>query len=162
MGLEPGVNTYVTVAQADSYIISHYRSNNKDRQRWTAFEEEDKEILLLNACTQIEQLPFPGRKAGRDQELAFPRLPLQYGQAQDPPKRILAAQIELALWLSDEAKQEDTSQRQELQDQGVTSFSLGDLSESYGEGLPYKDSALLCPMAKTLLKSYLSGGYATC
>lgn len=161
--LEPGTNSYVTVVQADDYITSHYRSNSKGRQRWEGLKEEDKEVLLLNACSELELLPFPGRKADREQELAFPRLPQQYGLAQEPPKRILAAQVELALWLSDEAKQEEISQRQDLQDQGVTSFSLGDLSESYGEGASSSQAAvLLCPKAKGLLTPYLSGGYATC
>lgn len=164
MALEVGKNSYVTVAEADEYITSHYRSNSKDRQRWSELPEEDKEILLQNACTEIELLPFPGRKADREQELAFPRLPQQYGQAQDPPKRILAAQIELALWLSDGGKQEELSQRQELQGQGVTSFSLGDLSESYQGGVSSatQNTALLCPKVKALLTPYLSGGYVTC
>ncbi|MTI95390.1 MAG: hypothetical protein FH749_07860 [Firmicutes bacterium] len=161
MTLEQGKNSYVTVAQADEYVTGHYRSNSKDRQRWVALDEADKEVLLLNACAEMEQLPFQGRKAIRDQELAFPRLPFQYGQLLEPPKKVLAAQIELALWMSDDDTQAETSKRQELQDQGVTGFSLGDLSESY-ESTGARKSALLCPKTKALLSSYLSGGYATC
>ena len=159
MALVVGKNSYVTVDQADAYISSHYMSSSADWKRWSSLDRTDKKVLLLSACQDIEQLPFPGRKAVRDQELCFPR----YGWGQNPPGDVLAAQVELALWLSDEDKQAQLSHRQELQAQGVTSFRLGDLSESYGEGTSGgQRSALLCPKAMALLTPYMSGRFATC
>lgn len=162
MALEVGKNSYVTVAQADEHIASHYRSNNTDRQRWDELAEEDKETLLINACAELELLPFQGRKANRDQELSFPRLPFQYGNAEHPPAKVLAAQVELALWLSNDAKQDELTLRQELHAQGITGFSLGDLSETYREGSSTGSVVLLCPKARRLLSPYLAGGFATC
>lgn len=156
-----GTDTYVSVACADAYITSHYRGNNANRVRWMTLSDEDKVILLVAACTEIDALPFVGRKASRDQQLAFPRLPLQYGRTQEPPADIKAAQIELALWMSDDSKQADAEQRQNLQAQGVKQFSVGDLSETYETGKA-THTALLCPKAAQLLKPYLCGGFALC
>jgi len=156
-----GIDTYVTVAEADEYISTHYRSNSKDRKRWNELETEDKEVLLVNACTELETLPFQGRKAVVDQPLSFPRLPMQYGRTDEgAPANVKAAQIELALWLSDEEKQVEIAQRVELQGQGVQSFSVGNLSESYNA--PITHAALKCSKAKVLLSRYLNGGYAIC
>lgn len=156
-----GTDTYVSVAAADAYITSHYRGNNANRVRWMTLSDEDKVILLVAACAEMDTLPYQGRKASRDQQLAFPRLPLQYGRTQEPPADIKAAQIELALWMSDDSKQADAEQRQNLQAQGVKQFSVGDLSETYETGKA-THTALLCPKAAQLLKPYLCGGYALC
>ena len=71
-----GTDTYVTVDEADAYAITHYRSTRPERLRWTALSEDDKTILLRDACSSMEQLPFQGRKAEIGQLLSFPR----YGQ----------------------------------------------------------------------------------
>lgn len=158
-----GTDSYITITEADEYISSRYRSNNKDRKRWQELTEEDKEVLLRNACAEMELLPFHGRKITREQKLAFPRLPYQYGRVEEiAPLRVKQAQVELALWLSDEEKQGNQSQRQELQSQGVESFSIGDLSESYGKGVGEKSAPLLCSKVKTLIAPYLNGGYDIC
>lgn len=160
-----GTDTYVTVAEAGTYIASHYRSTDQARTRWTGLPTEDKEILLVNACAELEQLPFHGRKAETGQLLSFPRFPLRFGAAPEVPAKVKAAQIELALWLSDDARQAEQVQRRELQMQGVTSFSIGkgDLSETYTTAQPrLGQSVLACPKAAALLAIYLQGGYETC
>lgn len=159
--LEVGKDTYVTIDDADTYIGRNYRSKSRDRQRWCELEAEEKEILLRQACKTIDAMQYPGRKASINQPLAFPRLPLQYGRDLEPPDNIKAAQIELALWMSDDSKQADAEQRQNLQAQGVKQFSVGDLSETYETGKA-THTALLCPKAAQLLKPYLCGGFALC
>ncbi|MPW25951.1 hypothetical protein GC105_09125 [Alkalibaculum sp. M08DMB] len=161
--METGINSYVSIEEANTYIENYYRSNNPNRTRWGALSEEDKEILLVNACAEIELLSFTGRKAFRDQAMSFPRLPIQYGKTNEgAPDNVKKAQIELALWLSDDAKLEQQSKRKELQNQGVNSFSIGDLSESYKDGSGETPTPLMCPKAKSLLAPYLNGGFETC
>jgi hypothetical protein len=158
-----GTDSYVSVSEADEYISKRYTSANADRLRWAAFSDQDKEILLLNACTELEALPFRGRKALIAQPLAFPRMPYQWGHDLNyVPEAIKQAQIELALYLSNENKQSELSQRQSLQAQGVQSFSIGDLSESYASGGSMKAAPLLCAKSARLLASYLNGGFGVC
>lgn len=154
-----GTDSYVTVTEADGYIDRNYRSNNPDRKRWQEISDEDKEVLLRQACKEIDALPFKGRKATIKQPLAFPRLPFQYCSAVDVPANVKSAQIELALWLSDDEKQAEISQRQSLQTQGITAVSIGSTSESYGKHNGNHSVANLCIPVKTLLYSWLNGGY---
>lgn len=150
-----GADTYVTVVEADAYVMTNYRSGSAGRIRWLAMDEGDKEIILATACRDMEQLPYQGQRATRDQSLAFPRL------GQDVvPERVKAAQVELAMWLTDDAKQADLDRRESLRMQGVSSFGLGDLSESYRAETAINRS-LLCPKLRSLLTRYLNGGYAT-
>ncbi|MDR0884716.1 MAG: hypothetical protein LBN05_08985 [Oscillospiraceae bacterium] len=159
----PETLTYQTTAEADAYVAAHYRTNSKARTTWDALSEEDKGILLANACESIEGLPFTGRKAQWQQPFAFPRLPQQYGRPQVVPDKVKAAQVELALWAMQDADGE-SAKRQELQAQGVQSFSIGDLSESYGTtgAAASQPAALLCLKSAALLRGFLSGGYAVC
>ena len=156
---------YGSIEQADSYIATHYSPKSAVRKRWESLSDDEKTVFLTNAFEAIEALPFRGRKAAPEQTAAFPRLPYQYGKTDEgAPQRVKSAETELALWLSDENKRESSEKRSQLIADGVKSFSIGDLSESYGE--PQKGSqtfsAQSCTKAMELLTPYLSGGYDIC
>lgn len=156
---------YSSVKEADSYISTHYTSKSAAYKRWNALSEDDKTVYLNNAFDSIECLKFGGRKAVPEQETAFPRLPYQYGHTDSGvPERVKSAEIELALYLSDEKKQESSEKRSKLIADGVKSFSLGDLSESYGDNVQSasKSSVYDCKKAAILLAPYLSGGFEIC
>lgn len=156
---------YATIEQADSYIITHYSSKSAARKRWEALSDDEKTVFLINAFEAIEALPFRGRKASLEQTAAFPRLPYQYGKTDEgAPQRVKFAEIELALWLSDESKRESSEKRAQLIADDVKSFSVGDLSESYGGGSESVQtfSAVSCKKAAELLSPYLSGGFEMC
>lgn len=156
---------YSSVELADSYIKSHYTADSEECSRWDALTEDNKKVYLNNAFDAIEALHFKGRKAFLGQEKAFPRLPYQYGKTEEgAPARVVNAEIELALWLSDEKKQKTSRRRSQLIADGVKSFSVGDLSESYGEAEngSQKLTAQSCKKAMELLAPYLSGGFGIC
>lgn len=125
---------------------------------------DDKTVLLQNAFEAIEQLPFRGRKMASDQEAAFPRLPFQYGeQDAEAPTNVKNAEVELALWMSDDSKQKSAEKRAQMISDGVKSFSLGDLSESYAGKPACSDfTAKSCQKCMNLLRQYLTGGFGTC
>lgn len=158
--LTVGTDSYVTITDADGYISRNYRSNSSDRSRWDNLTEEDKEIILRQAFSEIERLPLCGRKYVTDQKLQFPRV--RFGDYQPPPDcpdEVKAAQIELALWLSDDKLQADISQRQSRQAQCMNSISVGSMSESYENCKTYQSVIRLCYPANILLLSWLNGGY---
>lgn len=160
--MQVGIDSYVTIYDADAYVASRYISSDAARLRWDALPDDDKEILLIQACAEIEALQLRGKKMSRDQLLAFPRRPFQDLDVTWAPDEVRHAQIELALWLSDSSAQADAAQRQNLQAQGVTGFSIGDLSESYKTGAGEKPAPLLCPKSQRLLAQYVFGGFVTC
>jgi len=161
--LKPGENSYVSMQEAAEYVKAHYLGRDSARKSWDGLSPEDQTTRLISACADIETLPFTGRKSNAAQALAFPRLPAQYGKAQDIPQKVKDAQVELAMWMADDKKSADRAQRKDLQEQGVKSFSVGNLSESYGDGgFGIKSVALACSKSAALLRPYLGGGYRVC
>ena len=143
MALIVGTDTYISVTDATTYISQNYTSGSTQVTGWTALSSGDKEVRLRQAMAVLESLPVQGMKVTSNQTLQFPRIlhtmiPLSYNFATqvDPyyfvqgevPNAVKYAQVELALELMDGKN----SDRVEMQRQGVKSFSLGQLSESYG------------------------------
>jgi len=157
--LKRGRNSYVTLLEAERYISLRYSGHDPLRLSWDAIaRHEDKDRHLLRACEMIDAIPFPRRKTDARQALAWPR-----GGLPGVPSGIRHAQIELALWGASEASAGATGEvnRAELIAQGVTSFRIGDLSESL-DGSRVAQGAMQCPAAALLLRPFMGGGYAMC
>ena len=127
----------------------------------------DKDAYLRQARRAIDRQRLVGIKSIANQTLEFPRaiqtsadiryLPNGYVQREsgwlvqvDVPQDVIDAQVEEALEML-----VGVSSRAELQRAGVKSFSLGDLSESYGSINPGR---LASYEAQQLLAEYLAGG----
>lgn len=144
---------YATVVQANEYVQNYYSSSDSLRLAWEALSEPDKLVLLNRAEQTIDQLPFTGKPAVDGK--AFPRYPNEV-----IPVEVVHATIELAVQSSNgEAKE-----RYELQRQGVRSYSIGDLSESFAGSAgasvgidPYAYSIVF-----PFLRRWLGGGYSIC
>lgn len=146
---------YVTLAEANEYITTHYMSTEELRLGWEALADADRTVLLNRAFQSIELLPFRGRKLDATQQTAFPRWPVK-----EVPELVKYAQIEDALARSDSSLVADEMHYSRLRALGVSSYSVGSLSESLRE----PDNAtgatqLSSTIAKKLLQPYLSGGY---
>lgn len=177
MALTVGNDTYVDVVEADLYVQSHYLSTSSERTSWEALDADDKEVLLRNSMTAIESLPFVGIKDDPEQPLAFPRKII----IRDPcphngccvlectdiaiPQQVRCAQVEQALYINAYGADISSATRARLQQQGVKSFSLGDLSETYGDGTAsnFVYSTRQCSeKVLNLLGNWLSGGFRVC
>jgi len=94
---------------------------------------------------EIDRQLLKGRKATDTQELAFPRYP-----DEEVPETVKEACCEIALALLERGN----SQRRKLQQEGVQSFVLGNMSETYTAGA---GKGLLSQEAKELLRPWLLG-----
>ncbi len=155
-----GIDTYISLAEAETYISAYYQAGDATRQAWTALEDPEKEALLLQACETIDAQPIGGFKAETDQTLAFPRRPYQEAGETAAPEKVKRAQVEIALY-SVSAEKAGADRRQALQAQGVQSFSVGEISETYGKG-PGQSNTEMPAKAARLLRPYLAGGFLTC
>ena len=171
MAITVNTDTYISLADAETYISGQYISTDAKYTAWDALSDGDKEILLKRAAKIIDRQPLVGIPATATQAMEFPRaiytdykrrdLPILtthfdsdwYIQTETPDE-VKHAQVEIAL-------QEATGnpKRVELQQQGVKSFSLGKLSESYGSG---SNNAIVSHEARELLKPYLAGSVSIC
>lgn len=150
------MSSYATVAQADQYITEYYVSTSPEKARWDSLSEADKGIYLRKATDQIDLLPFLGDPVLVDQQNSFPRY--IEGQLIETPVGVVNGTIETALSISDQSQQEEQSQRLALQRQGVSSFTIGKLSETYS-GKIFNTLPFDLPSARVWLSPWLRGGY---
>lgn len=75
--LKEGINSYVTLEEADTYIESHYLDTSPEFTAWfsNGLTDENKERLLISSTSSIDNLfKFRGRKLNDAQSLQFPRI----------------------------------------------------------------------------------------
>jgi len=133
--------SYCTIEYADEYFAGRLHAES-----WGQADDETKEKALKQATRAIDRQPLRGRKTNPEQEPAFPRYP-----DTEIPKEVKEACCEEALALLERGN----NQRRKLQQEGVQSFSLGNMSETYAAGA---GKGLLSQEAKELLQPWLLGG----
>ena len=135
------MQSYCTTEYADEYFTGRLHA-----EVWEQTDESTKEKALQQATRTIDRQLLRGRKTNPEQELAFPRYP-----DTEIPKEVQEACCEEALALLERGN----SQRRKLQQEGVQSFTLGNMSEAYAPG---GGRGLLSQEAKELLRPWLLGG----
>jgi len=123
MALAKGVNSYVTVAEAEAYF-----ENRLDVAAWTSAVATQKEQSLITATYLLDDLVWVGTALNTAQPLAFPRSGYYY----DPkygttltidgvPDRIVRATFELAHHLlSNDGLLDDTGKISSLSVSGIS------------------------------------------
>ncbi|HOT31242.1 MAG TPA: hypothetical protein PLP09_03630 [Petrotogaceae bacterium] len=155
--IEVGTNSYIDIDDADAYFATRYGAS-----AWAALSDETKDQLLITATQRIDTLRLKGRKYIYTQTLNFPRYIHVDRELQQSyigssgindgtiPVQVEKATCEEALALLNT----EATKRRELQEQGVTSFTIGKLSETFSGKV--SSSSLLSSEAKNLLKSWVA------
>ncbi len=147
---------YATVEQANAYVASYYSSTNNIRIAWEALNEEDKQVVLNRAEQVIDLLPFNGKPVDLKQTNAFPRHP----NPELSLERVRVATIELALQTNGDTEAQD---RLNLRAQGVKSYKIGDLSETFKDtGSEDYLIQFALDVVNPFLRNWLGGGYRIC
>jgi hypothetical protein len=131
---------YCTIEEASTYFAGRLYA-----ERWGETSDADKEKALRQATKEIDRQLLKGRKTNPSQPLAFPRYP-----DAEIPQNVKEACCEEALALLERGN----NQRRKLQQEGVQSLSLGNMSETYITGA---GKGLLSQEAKELLRPWLLG-----
>ena len=129
---------YVSLTEANEYF-----SDRLHADAWAEVSDADKEKALAMATKAIDRQPLKGQKTDTAQTLAFPRYP-----DTEIPKEVQEACCEEALAILESGN----SQRRKLQQEGVQSFSLGNMSETFAAGA---GKGLLSQEAKEFLRPWL-------
>lgn len=131
---------YATIEEATTFFASRLHA-----EAWADLKDAEKQKALDMATRVIDRQLLKGRKMEADQELAFPRYP-----DTEVPQAVKDACCEEALALLERGN----NQRRKLQQEGVQSFTLGSMSETY---VPGAGRGLLSQEAKELLRPWLLG-----
>ena len=136
-----GENSYIDIEEANEYFAGRLHAES-----WGQADDSTKEKALKQATKIIDRQRLNGRKTNPSQPLAFPRYP-----DAETPQNVKEACCEEALAILESGN----SQRRKLQQEGVQSFSLGNMSETYAPGA---GKGILSQEAKELLQPWLLGG----
>jgi len=154
-------NCYVTLAQADAYYNDTLRE-----EAWQTFGDAQREMALLQATAEIEQLggakleeTSPARAlfwgepySTTAQALHFPRDSDVDDGTVFIPQAIQDGVCEQALWLLERDAEPPLIDREGLQAAGVTTLSIDGLSETYKpSGIPIG----ICPKTWMLVRPYV-------
>lgn len=164
-----GTNSYISLTDAESYFTERLYSD-----AWNNAPADDKAKALIMATKKIDRQPITGRKAVFDQVLEFPRSIYSYNKnylvnsyfiTQEGHKYISNSQG----WMTEDSVSDNVknavceealalleygnNKRIKLQRQGVKSFNLGSMSESYSGST----IRLLSQEAKEFLQPYIAG-----
>jgi len=161
MALVLNTNSYVSIADADTYFETRIDSAN-----WVAAEDEIKEQALVTATALIDDSSWIGSAVSSSQALAWPRknaiynddrLGLQVTIAEnETPSRVKTAVYEQALHL---VNNEDllTGTSQTFESISVGSISISD-SNNDVQRLPMKPSTALRPIRPLIRKGSMGQG----
>ena len=144
--LEVGVNTYVTLEEANIILEAVF-----DNQEWQSLTDEQKKVCLVNATNKINLLAVKGEKLDSSQELLFPR-----NWENSVSDKVKMAQCYEALEIC-----RYNYKREREMNSGIVSRSMDNVSVSYAKqanrqrGLYSKDSF-------DLLRGYLILTYTRC
>ena len=161
MALTVGVDSYVTLSEAEEYIANNHLSTSELVVKWNGLSDFDKEVMLRTSCRDINNLKFDGKRSKVGQLLEFPRV-LSYpvgmsyrlftGQLVDNGlvdgdysndggiSKAKEAQVENAVY---HCFLDDTVNKQAgINIKGITSKNAGPISESYNQNNRYNKDAL--------------------
>jgi len=149
---------YITVTEANTYFTTRLNSST-----WTSATAGDKASAIRMATQAINSLPFKGRKYDPGQANAFPRyIPLARGgyylAEEDDSGNLITPQIVKDACAEEclELLTSGNSSRRALQNEGVTSFRILELSETFAT--PSEVPRLTSFVARQLLKPFLAAG----
>lgn len=170
--LTVGTDTFVSVADANTYITEYYQATDDKYVAWSLLSENDKEVYLRQACKELcllkyigvtyeafQPLPFP-RFVGDDYVMAYRELiapeAILYPEMQEIPKAVIFAQIEEALeTIAPSADTDAFNARNGAAD----SYTIGHLSEHFKGSMSDAEAVLKSVRAQELMKPFLGGSY---
>lgn len=170
--LTVGINIYATLAEATAYFNDRLHAD-----AWTAASADDQARALIMSTKHIDRLTLKGRKKQFSlQTLQFPRCypgdlismveyvgnlpePMADGWVCDTdiPQVVKNACCEQALFLLGLTDYERHRNKQHVL--GIVGGSVGSANEYAGQSQAQSNrrTTILCPEARELLRSYLSG-----
>lgn len=89
--LEIGKNTYCTLDDANRIVKETYPLGS-NKAYWDGLDDEQKELLLIEAAEEMELLPVAGVKVFYNQPLQFPRKSNFY-RDNEIPREVKDAQV---------------------------------------------------------------------
>ena len=120
--LSVGVNSFVSLDEANEIVNSHYTSLDNEYKLWNGLSDSNKTVLLIRGTTLLNNNRFlwRGQRVSSDQPLTFPRK-LKNGKVIEFDSTMKIGLMELVI----KRQMAKSSDLDMLKLSGVTSFSDG-------------------------------------
>lgn len=137
---------YVTPDEASDYLLGRH-----DSEAWESATEEQQEAALSEASDRVDLLPWRGLRLVYAQEREWPRKGVDPRAWNLVRRAVIYEALEIL---------KPTSKRQALAAEGVTSYRIGPLAETYASPKSGGGVSLKSASALHILRPYmaLSGG----
>lgn len=127
MDLIVGVNSYISLDDANNYVKQLRMSTDKGRKKWEQLSDEDKAVLINKYTIEVDNLPYFGKRVSTEQSLGFPRI--ISGRYIECPYQVRICIVELSL-LELEYDSTDANEHVKL---GIETYKIKDASVTYRE-----------------------------
>lgn len=129
MIFEVGVNTYMTVEEADSIVEDEFDSTEEEYDIWQSLDTASKQRVILKGTRAISGLIWRGIQYHGYQQMAWPRL-IQYRYVECP------YEVKVGI-LKQSLKDRVNGAKQEskLQELGVKSYSIKGASITFNDNV---------------------------
>ena len=133
---------YVSVEDASSYLAGRPNS-----EHWTNATPEQQLGALKEASDRIDELPWRGLPLIQEQTRAWPRTGVDATSFNVVRRAVILEALAMV---------QPVSERQKLQAEGVTSYRIGSLSETYKGEVKKSAGAFNSASAFYILRPYLA------
>lgn len=150
--LEIGIDSYISVEDADNLIHTRLLSTNDLRVLWDSLSEDDKEVLIRSVTEKYDTdaMIYIGKKVSPEQTLQFPR--------EIEPNRIVECPTPVKVGLLMQGLRDvadASSEESQLIENGVTSYKIKDASISFDVSEKNK-AKTVCGIYKDIWYKYFS------
>ena len=127
MSIEIGINSYMSLDEANEIMEEELLSNDSDLMAWKALSDTDKEKLVIIGTRLVDKLPFLGIKYNDKIVLQWPRV--MDNKEVECPRDIKIGLLKQVLRDYYNKNKQETK----LQELGVKSYSIKNASISFSD-----------------------------
>lgn len=145
MILEVGVNSYLTVEEADILVSNNLDDDSEDSIEWNKLNTDSKEKLLIKGTRLIDKLPYLGVKYNPSSKLNWPRIiNNKLKECPDDVKLGLICQML-------KSRRNSSKQELKLQELGVKDYKIKNASISFADK---NNTKVDCGIYKSIFNEY--------
>jgi hypothetical protein len=127
MILEVGVNSYLTVEEADNLVSNNLDDDSEDSLEWNKLSTDSKEKLLIKGTRLVDKLPYLGVKYNPSSKLNWPRMiNINKKECPDDVKLGLICQMI-------KSRRNSSKQELKLQELGVKDYKIKNASITFAD-----------------------------
>ena len=127
MSIKIGINSYMSLDEANEIIEEELLSDDSDLIAWRALSDTDKEKLVIRGTRLVDKLPFLGIKYNDEITLQWPRV--MNNKEIECPREIKIGLLKQVLRDYGNKDKQETK----LQELGVKSYSIKNASISFSD-----------------------------